>query len=89
MIHNNCINTMSDTSLSPVETLSLTWSNWLQDGKRLFASEIMRLSAVTKRWINRARSRRKLATLDLRLLNDAGITRAQALVESRKPFWQE
>ena len=89
MIHNNCINTMSGTSLSTAETLSLTWSNWLRDGKSLFAAEVLRMATANKRWIHRAQTRRKLKALDPRLLNDVGITRAQALEEARKPFWQE
>ncbi|HAA44710.1 MAG: hypothetical protein XD36_0899 [Halomonas sp. 54_146] len=36
----------------------------------------------------RRRSRRQLLTLDDRLLEDIGITRAQALKEGCKPFWQ-
>ena len=34
------------------------------------------------------RSRRQLLALDDRLLNDIGVTRAQAQKESRKAFWK-
>ncbi|WP_030071154.1 DUF1127 domain-containing protein [Halomonas alkaliantarctica] len=36
----------------------------------------------------RRRSRRQLLTLDDRLLEDIGITRAQACKEGHKPFWR-
>lgn len=39
-------------------------------------------------WRNRARQRRSLARLDDRLLRDAGISRADALREVHKPFWE-
>ncbi|NYS61383.1 DUF1127 domain-containing protein [Vreelandella salicampi] len=35
------------------------------------------------------RSRRQLLALDDRLLEDIGITRAQARKEGHKPFWQQ
>ncbi len=38
-------------------------------------------------WIERSRSRRLLASLDDRRLEDVGLTRAQADTEARKPFW--
>ena len=37
---------------------------------------------------SRHRQRRALAQLDDRLLQDIGVTRQQALRESRKPFWR-
>jgi uncharacterized protein YjiS (DUF1127 family) len=41
-------------------------------------------------WIARGMQRRLLAELarDSRLLSDIGLTRAQALREAGKPFWQ-
>jgi uncharacterized protein YjiS (DUF1127 family) len=38
-------------------------------------------------WWQRGRSRRVLATLDDHCLHDIGISRADAQVESEKPFW--
>jgi uncharacterized protein YjiS (DUF1127 family) len=38
-------------------------------------------------WIERGRSRRVLAALDDHQLRDIGIRRADALLESEKPFW--
>lgn len=37
----------------------------------------------------RARDRAELAALDDRMLADIGISRAEALFRSRKPFWRE
>jgi len=39
-------------------------------------------------WIERARQRRSLATLDDRSLRDIGITRVDAAREAGKPFWR-
>jgi uncharacterized protein YjiS (DUF1127 family) len=38
-------------------------------------------------WRERARSRRVLATLDDHRLRDIGVSRADAWLESEKPFW--
>ena len=38
-------------------------------------------------WQNRADQRRNLREMEDRLLADMGITRADAIQESRKPFW--
>lgn len=40
------------------------------------------------RWQRRAEYRCKLETMDGRLLDDIGLTRAQAMAEARKPFWR-
>ncbi len=39
-------------------------------------------------WAERARQRRLLATLDDRLLDDIGLSRADVSRESDKPFWR-
>ncbi|MBL8699350.1 MAG: DUF1127 domain-containing protein [Alphaproteobacteria bacterium] len=39
-------------------------------------------------WLTLARSRRDLASLDDRALQDIGIDRATAYEESQKPFWR-
>jgi uncharacterized protein YjiS (DUF1127 family) len=44
--------------------------------------------AALAAWQHNSHSRQELARLDERMLNDAGITRAQAVVESGKFFWQ-
>lgn len=39
-------------------------------------------------WLERGRSRRALAALDDHQLRDIGVTRADAQLESEKPFWR-
>lgn len=39
-------------------------------------------------WHSRARQRRGLAELEPRLLRDIGLSRADAILEAAKPFWQ-
>jgi uncharacterized protein YjiS (DUF1127 family) len=39
-------------------------------------------------WTQRAQMRRRLLTLDDRMLRDVGITRAQVHGEAEKPFWR-
>ena len=39
-------------------------------------------------WETRLRNRHALATMETRLLDDMGMTRKDALIESRKPFWR-
>ena len=49
------------------------------------------IAAVVARltdWAQRHRQRRALARLDADLLRDVGLTRADALRESGKPFWR-
>lgn len=38
--------------------------------------------------LERRRERARLAALEPRLLRDIGVTPAEALTESRKPFWR-
>jgi len=44
--------------------------------------------AIVALWLERGRSRRVLATLDDHQLRDIGISRADAQLESEKPFWR-
>ena len=39
-------------------------------------------------WSERARQRRELLQFDDHLLQDIGLTRAEAIVETEKPFWR-
>ncbi len=45
--------------------------------------------ATLGEWRWRSRERGQLAALDDRMLRDIGLTRADAIRLSRKPFWQE
>ncbi len=42
---------------------------------------------IVRAWHERNRTRHRLAELDDRTLYDIGLTREEARVESRKPFW--
>lgn len=44
--------------------------------------------AVLRTWDQRARTRRRLADMDERLLRDMGIARTDARREAAKPFWR-
>lgn len=44
-------------------------------------------AAEMLRWYDRARQRRQLKNMDARMLDDIGVTRAQADAEARKPGW--
>jgi uncharacterized protein YjiS (DUF1127 family) len=56
----------------------------------MLASPLSTCLNIVGTWIARSVQRRLLAELarESRLLNDVGLTYAQALRESRKPFWQ-
>jgi uncharacterized protein YjiS (DUF1127 family) len=44
--------------------------------------------ASVRRLIKQQQQRRALLALDRHLLEDIGVTRAEALTEARKPFWK-
>jgi uncharacterized protein YjiS (DUF1127 family) len=45
------------------------------------------LMHVLLRWLELAQQRRRLLALDDRMLKDIGITRAEAMQEGTRPFW--
>ena len=45
--------------------------------------------ATLHEWRRRSRDRAELASLDWRMLQDIGITQADAWREVNKPFWRE
>ncbi len=45
------------------------------------------LATWVRFWSERARQRRQLAALDDRMLKDIGLTRADVMSETDKPFW--
>jgi uncharacterized protein YjiS (DUF1127 family) len=53
------------------------------------ASHLRRALALFDIWRQRLRGRRALVLMDDRSLRDLGLTRYDALYESRKPFWRE
>ena len=58
-----------------------------QIGRNL-ARLIMAMLQLIEVWRARSSERRRLRTLDDRLLKDFGIGRCEAEAESRKPFWR-
>ena len=46
------------------------------------------LAATLGHWQSRSRQRRRLMSLDDRMLRDIGISRAEAAEEFSKPFWK-
>lgn len=87
MCADNCIDTLRGMRSPDADTISLSWRDWLRDGRRLVGFEIQRALGLVKIWRMRIRMRRALAGLDAHLLQDIGISRAAAFSESRKPFW--
>jgi uncharacterized protein YjiS (DUF1127 family) len=49
---------------------------------------LTRVFDVLGEWRDRSAARRRLASLDSRMLSDIGIGHAAADAESAKPFWQ-
>lgn len=49
---------------------------------------LVRLLDQVAAWQDRAAARRRLASLDDRMLHDIGIDRATADTEATKPFWR-
>ena len=47
----------------------------------------LRLALALLRWQETSSQRRRLLSLDDRMLKDIGITRAEALQEGTRPFW--
>ena len=54
----------------------------------LLAAVAVRFAGVVTQWDHRQRSRKALAALDDHMLDDIGVTYAQARKESRRQFWQ-
>ncbi len=50
---------------------------------------VERIAETLLLWHERARQRRRLLQLDDRMLKDIGVSRADAVREASKPFWQE
>ncbi len=57
-------------------------------GRDGLAAAIRRSAQTLQAWARRAEERRQLLDLDPRLLDDIGLTPAEALAEARKPFWK-
>jgi uncharacterized protein YjiS (DUF1127 family) len=53
-----------------------------------FGAFLRRVSDLLLLWQERGRQRRQLESLSDRMLRDIGLTRADVLAESSKPFWR-
>ncbi|MCZ6858767.1 MAG: DUF1127 domain-containing protein [Alphaproteobacteria bacterium] len=62
-----------------------TGAGYLRDG---VPTAVVRGFEVLLLWQSRANQRHALAHLDDRMLRDLGLSRAEAVWESRKPFWR-
>jgi len=54
----------------------------------VLARVALKVAAAVTLWDLRRRTRKHLRTLDDRLLQDVGLTRAEAQAESAHPFWR-
>jgi uncharacterized protein YjiS (DUF1127 family) len=55
---------------------------------RSLASGVQRVADLLLIWHQRSRQRRQLQSLSDHMLRDIGLTRADVLAESSKPFWR-
>ena len=81
---------MSRTLTRPVDSLGHHRPIAVRAGDSLMSAAICLLAGTMNRlftWRRRARQRAALADLTDRMLDDIGITRAQAMGEAAKPFW--
>jgi uncharacterized protein YjiS (DUF1127 family) len=87
MLRHECI----DTITMPVATSGATksWKSWISAGLSLLVSDMARIVEILVTWQYRETMRARLAAFDDHLLSDIGITRAQATMETGKPFWQD
>ena len=60
-----------------------------RDGIRALHEVENPIAATFREWRRRARERGQLAKLDDRMLQDIGLTRADAEFLINKPFWRE
>jgi uncharacterized protein YjiS (DUF1127 family) len=60
---------------------------WPPSGTDRWRAGVATVFSTIALWWQRGRSRSVLATLDDQGLHDIGISRADAQVESEKPFW--
>jgi len=86
MSAHKCTDTILTQALAA--DVSFTWSDWINDGKRLLVAEMARVVPMVRVWRHRAISRGHLAKLDAALLDDIGLTSVQVRVECAKPFWE-
>lgn len=72
-------------------TATLKYSSVLE--ARRIALRLIELAGRCRKtvdiWIQRHRTRRQFARVDVRILRDCGISEADRFIEINKPFWEE
>ncbi len=79
---------MSSTRYESVRTPAAPFSRQHVEFSGLFAQGVRGVFDRVYAWQERAHQRTHIATLDDRLLKDAGISRAAVAEEVAKPFWR-
>lgn len=69
-------------------TASTIHNTDIQSPRRHPVNPLKRLYAILNNWQERAEQRCRLADIEDRLLDDVGMTRADADREAAKPFWR-
>lgn len=82
-----CTDTILIDALS--SDLSFTWSDWAKAGQRLLIAEISKVMPMIRVWNHRSLSRHRLSKLSPALLDDIGLSAAQAQAECSKFFWEK
>ncbi len=83
MKQQNCIDTMQpDFSLQAAPTLSLA-ENFMR-----VTGSVGAFFATLCLWQQRTTMRQRMAALDVRILDDIGLSREQVMAEAKKPFWK-
>jgi uncharacterized protein YjiS (DUF1127 family) len=77
------------TDLRLVVTHRPQLGQWRRSLVRQLARQAERAVTTLLRWHELARQRRELMRLDDTMLKDIGLTRADALREAERPFWDE
>ena len=87
MLRHDCTHTI--TMPVAASGASDRWKSWVLVGVNLLVADVARVLNSLITWQRRKNWRASLRDLDGRLLRDIGMTREQALLESKKPFWRD
>ncbi|MCK5547043.1 MAG: DUF1127 domain-containing protein [Rhodospirillaceae bacterium] len=86
MNNSNCTDTIrNDTHL---HVASLSWRQWVIEGKRLAVNEALKTANLLTLWQKRCSQRRAMTEMDDRMADDIGLNRQEILQEASKPFWK-
>ena len=76
----NCTDTLNRNTL--------TWQDWVHEGRALLLRDARDIMETVTLWRTRSVQRAHLRTLDGHMLDDIGLTRAEADKVANKPFWK-